>query len=149
MNLYEQFHTDKKLEKEGILLQYGENSKGQPVCLRIARAGGANERFSKRLDVASKPYRRQIQTETIDTGTVTRMMRQVYAETVVLDWENVELAVKDADGNPTGEFTPAEYSVANCLQLFDDLPDLWLDVQDQAGRAALYRATVREADAGN
>lgn len=151
MSLYSQFKTDTKLEKDGILLEYGENSKGKPICIRIARAGGSNERFNKRLEAASKPYRRQIQTETIATETIAKMIRQVYAETVVLGWENVELIVKDNDGNPVEpeQYEERMFTVPNCLELFNDLPDLFLDIQEQAQRAALFRTEIREADAGN
>lgn len=139
MSLYRQFKTNPNLERDGVLLEYGNNSKGNPICIRIARAGGSNERFNKRLEAAVKPYRRQIQTETIQTEQVTKLIRRVYAETVVLGWENVE----DADGNAL------EFSVDNCMKLFDDLPDLYTDIQEQAQRAALFRAEILEADAGN
>jgi hypothetical protein len=33
--------------------------------------------------------------------------------------------------------------------LFNDLPDLFEDVQEQAQKAALFRADIREADAKN
>lgn len=139
MSLYKQFTTDNKLEREGILLEYGVASNGQPITIRIARAGGSNAQYQKRMEVLVKPYRRQIQTETIDSKQVEKLIRQVYAETVVLGWENVE----DAEGNPL------TFSKENCLKLFDDLPDLFLDIQEQAQRAALYRAEIREAASGN
>lgn len=137
--LYSQFTTDTKLERDGILLEYGTASNGQPITIRIARAGGANAQYLKRMEALVKPYRRQIQTETIDPKVVDKLVRQVYAETVVLGWENVE----SRDGQPL------PYSRDNCLKLFDDLPDLFLDIQEQAQRAALFRTELREADAGN
>lgn len=155
-SLYKQFQSDPKLEKEGILLEYGINDRvlaalladgmakeeaetKAAICIRIARAGGANVQFSKRMEIVVKPYRRQIQTETIETKQVEKLVRQVYAETVVLGWENVD--------DKTGK--PLEFTVVNCVQVFNDLPDLFLDLQEQAQRAALFRAEVREADAGN
>lgn len=137
--LYAQFTTDAKLEKEGILLEYGTASNGKPIAIRIARAGGANAQYLKRMEALVKPYRRQIQTETIDSKQVDKLIRQVYAETVVLGWENVE----GKDGQPL------QFTRENCLQLFEDLPDLFADIQEQAQRAALFRAEIREADAGN
>ena len=149
MNLYQQFKTSGNLEREGILLEYGNNSQGVPICSRIARAGGSNERFNKRLEAIVKPYRRQIQTETIATEQVTKLMRRVYAETVVLGWENVELMDKNPDGSPAGTYSPREFSVDACLELFEDLPDLYSDIVEQAQRAALFRDVIREADSGN
>lgn len=156
MSLYRQFKSDTNLEKEGILLQYGfservkaaliaegmseQDAEGKAVtAIRIARAGGANAQFQKRMEIVVKPYKRQIQTDTIETKQVEKLVRQVYAETVVLGWENVD----DADGNEM------KFTVDNCVKLFNDLPDLFLDLQEQAQRAALFRADIQEADAGN
>lgn len=139
MSLYKQFKTDGSLEKEGILLEYGTNSKGDPICIRIARAGGANAQYAKRMEARVKPYRRQIQNETMENALIERILKEVYAETVVIGWEGVE----DEKGKPI------EYSVENCVKLFDDLPDLFRDIQEQSQRAALFRAEVREADAKN
>src|SRR5262245_48481461 len=139
MSLYKQFKTDSSLEKAGILLQYGKNSKGADICIRIARASMANEPYAKRMEAKVKPFRRQIQNETIERALLAGIVREVFAETIVLGWENVE----DADGN-TQPFTKE-----NCLKLFNDLPDLFEDIQEQAQRAALFRADIREADAKN
>lgn len=139
MSLYKQFKADPNLEKDGIVLQYADNSKGEPIEFRIARAGGGNAAFTKRLEVLTKPYRRQIQTETIERAQVDKLIRQAYAETVVLGWKNVE----DEAGNPL------PFTVENCVKLFTDLPDLFADIQEQAQKAVLFRAELREADAGN
>jgi len=139
MSLYSQFQTDGSLEKEGILLEYGTTDDGKPIAIRIARAGGANRAYEKRMEAEVKPYRRQIQNETIENAVVQRMLRKVYAETIVLGWENVQ----DPDGNDI------PFTVENCIKLFEDLPDLFRDIQEQSQRVALFRAEVREADAKN
>lgn len=139
MSLYKQFQTDNALEKDGILLQYGTNSKGNPICIRIARAGGANHQYVKRMEAKVKPYRRQIQNETIEKALLENIVKDVFAECVVLGWENVE--------DETGKELP--FTKDNCIKLFTDLPDLFLDVQEQAQRAALFRQEIRENDAKN
>lgn len=139
MSLYKQFKTDTSLEKTGILLQYGENSKGQPICIRVARAGGANDAYIKRMEAKVKPVKRQIQNETIERAALLSILREVFAETVVLGWENVE--------DENGKALP--FTKENCVKLFTDLPDLFDDLQEQSQRAALFRAEVREADAKN
>jgi hypothetical protein len=149
MSLYKQFKTDNALEKDGILLEYGENSRGKPICIRVARAGGANNAYVKRMEARVKPYRRQIQNETMELAMVERIVKEVYAETVILGWENVEFPVLDAQGNPTDEFEELPYTTKNCIRLFNDLPDLFNDIQEQAQRAVLFRAEVREVDKKN
>jgi hypothetical protein len=139
MSLYKTFQTDTSLEKEGIILDYGKNSAGKTIAIRIARAGGSNVAYSRRMESKAKPFRRQIQNETIERALLTDIVQEVFAETVVLGWENVE----DAQGKPL------PFSKENCIKLFADLPDLWEDVQEQAQRAALFRVQVREDDAKN
>lgn len=139
MSLYKKFETDRSLEKTGITLDYGPNSKGNTVEIRIARAGGANDQYLKRLEAKAKPHRRAIQHETVEREQLNQIVREVYAETVVLGWTNVE----DRDGNEMA------FTRENVLKLFTDLPDLYTDIQEQAQSAALFRISVREADAKN
>lgn len=139
MSLYKQFKTDKNVEKEGIVLNYGKNSKGEDIEIRIARAGGANVQYAKLLEVKTKPYRRQIQNETLDNEVAEKITKEVYAKAVVMGWTGVE----DENGKPL------EFSSENCIKLFDDLPDLWMDIQQQSTKAALFRADILEQDAKN
>lgn len=139
MSLYKQFKTDKNVEKEGIVLNYGKNSKGADIEIRIARAGGANVQYAKLLEVKTKPYRRQIQNETLDNDVAEKITKEVYAKAVVMGWTGVE----DENGKPL------EFSSENCIKLFDDLPDLWMDIQQQSTKAALFRADILEQDAKN
>ncbi len=139
MSLYKQFTTDPELEKKGVLLEYGETEDGKPVTFRIARAGGANKAFEKLMDAETKPIRRQLQNETADNKQLLRILRKVFATTVVLGWENVQ--------DPDGKDIP--FSVANCIKVFEDLPDLFIEIQEQARRAALFRASILEADTKN
>ncbi len=139
MSLYKQFKTDKNVEKEGIVLNYGKNSKGADIEIRIARAGGANVQYAKLLEVKTKPYRRQIQNETLDNDVAEKITKEVYAKAVVLGWSGVE----DENGKEL------EFSFENCMKLFDDLPDLWTDIQQQSTKAALFRADILEQDAKN
>lgn len=139
MSLYKQFKTDNDLEKTGILLEYGTNSAGEPITIRVARAGGGNNQYSKKMELKVKPYRRQIQNETMERALIDRILKEVYAETVVLGWENVE----DESGKPMA------FTTENCIKLFNDLPDLFQDLQEQSQRAALFRADVLEVEAKN
>lgn len=139
MSLYKQFKTDKNVEKEGIVLNYGKNSKGADIEIRIARAGGANVQYAKLLEAKTKPYRRQIQNETLDNDVAEKITKEVYAKAVVLGWTGVE----DENGKEL------EFSFENCMKLFDDLPDLWTDIQQQSTKAALFRADILEQDAKN
>lgn len=139
MNLFQQFATDPELETKGIYLEYGNNSKKLPIRIRIARAGGSNKAFAKELEIETRPYRRQIQNETIDMEVLEEIMRKVVAKTIVLGWENVE--------DEYGEDFP--FSQANCIDLFTKLPDMYADIRAQAEKASLFRKEMLENDGKN
>ena len=147
MSLFKQFETDRNLEKSGIVVDYGPNKdlpaneQGEhpSIQFRIARAGGANDAYTKRLEVLAKKHRRAIQNEMIETSVLVDMTRQAFIDTVLLGWDNVT----DRESNPL------PFSRENALTLFKQLPDLFNDLQEQANKAALFRVEVREADAKN
>lgn len=162
MSLFSQFKTSPDLEVKGILFDYGVNARVRAkllaegatpqqateraaVTFRVARAGGANTKFQRVLERKLKPYRRQIQAETMENELAERLLREAYAETVIIGWENVD--GEDGVVGRSGESLP--YTVQHCFELMTALPDLFKDLQAQAGSMALYRAEVLEADAKN
>lgn len=139
MSLYKQFKTDESLEKEGVWIEYGETDKGDPIRIKIARAGGQNKAFAKVLERRTRPHRRALQNGTMDPQLAEDIFRETFAETVVLDWENVD--------GPDGELM--EFNKDNILQVFRDLPDLYADLKQQASSAAIFREEIRQEDLGN
>jgi hypothetical protein len=137
--IYAQYKTDATVEKEGVLYEVGTGPNGEPVYVRLARAGGGNVAFAKLLEAKLKPHKRAIQNDALDREVADRIMREVYASTVILGWENVT----DENGSPLA------FTKENVLKVLTDLPDLWTDIKEQSQRAALYREMEREADAGN
>lgn len=137
--LYQAFETNKDLESSGIELDYGKNSKGEPIRIKIARAGGANKRFAKVLDRLLRPYKRQLANDQLSDDVAKEVMIQAYADSVVLGWEGVE----DRQGNPM------DFTRENVVKLFTDLPELFLDVQQQSQKAALFLVDILEGEQGN
>jgi hypothetical protein len=134
--LYDSFATSSEAETKGVVLEYPDCGGAE---IRIARAGGANMRYIKALERASKKHRAQIKNDTLGHELNVRITQEVFAETVVLGWENVT--------DRAGE--PIPFSKANCLQLFKDLPALWEDIAEQANTLALFREQIREEQAKN
>ena len=139
MNLFKQFATDPQAEKDGIRFEIGVNSQGETIAFQIARAGGQNVRFAKSMESKTKPYKTQIQTGTIDPETAARLMREVFAESVVIGWEGVE----DEGGKLL------QYSPEAAATLFEQLPELYALLQEQAQNVALYRKEVLDNVAKN
>jgi len=134
MSLYKKFKTSETHEQDGIWLDYGESG-----AIKIARAGGANVRYVKRIEKLQKKYKRQIQLDIMDDADNVKIMREAYADTVVLDWKGVT--------NEDDE--PMEFNKQNCIKLFTDLPDLFLDVVTQATNVALFKEHLDEETAKN
>lgn len=135
--LFQLYATDTQVEKEGVWVPVGKDG-DKVIRFRLARAGGGNTKYLKLLELKTKPYRRQLQHDLVDIKTSDEIMMEVFAETVVVDWENV---LEDGIQVP--------YSKEKCLAYFKELPDLFNDVREQASKAAYYRAEVMEAEAKN
>lgn len=133
MNLYDMFKTDEKHESNGIELDYGD------CQIRIARAGGSNKKYGDLLSKRLKPYRRQMDTGTMDNTVAEKILAEVYAETVIIGWTNV----KDREGNVM------KFTKENCVKLLLDLPELFRDIQEQASKVANFREAEIEEDTKN
>ncbi len=130
-SLYEIFQTDPKLEKDGIELAYG------PAVFVIARAGGANEKFKRCMERKLRPYRSQINMNTMDDDVANRLLAEAYAESVILGWEGVT----DREG------ITIEFTQEACVQLMVELPDLFSDLQTESQRVSNYNMEIRKVDA--
>lgn len=137
---YALFETDKSVEKGGVRIDYGA------FWFQIARAGGGNERFSKQLRQLLQPYRRAIETETMDGKVMDRIMVDTFIDTCLLAWGSEE----HGDGKLAGrEGEVLEFTKENAKRLFEDLPDLLTDLVRQSNKVALFRKTILDADLGN
>lgn len=139
MNLFKTFKTNATLETDGIWLEYGQNSKGEPIRIRISRAGGSNVRFAKVMERITRPHKKALELGVLDNSVAQRLFQEGYAEAVVLDWTGVE------DENDQ----PLPFSREAVVKLFQDLPELFRDIKEQADNSQLFREHVRSSDLGN
>lgn len=152
--MYKQFKTDTALEAKGVIIDYGN------FRVTLARAGGGNKRFARLLEAKTKPYRRAIQTETMDDDRAQELLCEVYAEAVILKWEakvdgkwqvGIEPPPPKApsEGQKSGGKKLLPFNTANVVSTLKNLPELFRDLQEQANKVAIYRENVLEDDAGN
>lgn len=139
MSLARKFKTDQKCEIEGICLDYGD---GQRIW--VARAGGSNQAFQREAQKVFRKYRRQLVLNVLPDEVQQRIAREVYARTVVLRWEGV---TEEDCGGEGREEVPCTFE--NVCRLFENLPDLFADVQSQAQNAQFFLEQIREDDAKN
>lgn len=137
--LYNQFGTNKTLEKEGVWLEYGQTPDGKPVRIKVARAGGQNLAYQKQMEKATRPHKKALQTGTLDNAVAEKLFREVYADSVIVGWENIT----DADGKPL------VFSRENVVKVMEDLPDLFADIREAAANMSIFRDEERKADLGN
>ena len=133
-SIFSMFATSSDLEKEGVWLDYGNGAQ-----IKLARAGGANEKFRQALTARMKPHRRLLDADQMPEALASQIMQEVYARTVVLDWRGV----KDLNG------TDLPYSYENVIKAFEAFPDFYQDIVTQAQKLSLYRRAEEEQAAGN
>lgn len=94
--------TDTKLADEGAWVDLDPTTR-----IKVARYGNRN--FRDRLRALMKPYNRMIENGTMDDTKADELLVQAISETVVLDWEGLEM---------NGE--PVTYSAAKAKELLLD-----------------------------
>lgn len=134
MSFYKKFKASERHETGGVWLDYGDSGK-----ILVARAGGGNRKYIREIEKLSRKYRRQLQLDMLPEPTARKLFIEIFARSIVLGWEGVT--------NEAGE--PMACTPENVVKLFTDLPDLFRDVQEQAGNLALFREEIDEEDAKN
>lgn len=143
-SIYKTFGTDKKLESDGITVEYDD------LRFVVARAGGGNARFRKVFQKKAKPYRYKIDNDLLSEDIAQKLLAEAYAETIILrcdtkgpdgKWQEGKLPLKDG--------TIAEATPERLTQLFLDLPVLFSDVQSMANNVSNFRKVEEEEDEKN
>lgn len=146
VSLTKQFKTNQSKEVSGVTIDYGTNEDGSTIQFILSRMSRSNTAYTKCLELATRPYRRQIEMKTLDDATATKVFIDVFVKTILKGWNNVLLS--DVTGNPDDEgFAP--FNESNAIQLMNRLPDLYDDLQEQAKSAQLFKDESLEIEAKN
>lgn len=147
MSLRKTFKTDKNAEVEGVWLEVSMNDhNGKPIRIKLSRMSSTNKRYTKGLNAVTKPHQSAIQNDALDNDLARKMLQEVFADTVILDWEN--LPKSDLTGVET-DTDELEFNRENVLALFAEMPDLYDDWESRAQKASAFRETERETTAKN
>lgn len=136
-SVYDYFKTDSIRETKGLEVDYGEAG-----TFIIARAGGANKAFTKKIEQLMRPYRRFMRggdVSKVPEGVLEDIMRQAFIENILLGWNGVF--------GPDGEEIP--FSAQSAEKLFKDLPELLQDLQTVASDHTAFLQAEVEDDAKN
>lgn len=148
MGMWDAFRSDPKAEQDGIVLDYGT------FRVTVARAGGSNKAYLRLLEMKARPFQRAIQAGAFDHERSGELLREVFASTVVKDWETRFPGKQEGEydwqrGIEASDGALLPVTRENILATFVALPDLFADIVDQAGKGVLYRAALREEAAKN
>jgi hypothetical protein len=147
MSLRKTFKTDRTAEVEGVWLEVAVNDhNGKPIRIRISRMSASNKRYTKELNKVTKPHQSAIQNDALDNDLARKMLQEVFADTVLLDWDN--LPKSELTGNEADEEL-LEFNRENALALFAELPDLYDDWESRAQKSAAFREQERETAGKN
>lgn len=144
MGMYDVFETDENLETSGIWVDYGD------FRIKIASAGQGNKKYIRYAEKALKPIRKAMQAGAVSNERSNTIMADIYAKTIILGWETsvdgkmvngIEPREKGADLLPVNENTIQE--------TFLNLPNLFIDIQEQANSMSNFRKEELEEEAGN
>ncbi len=141
MSLYKQFATNTEKEIEGIEVQMteAENDDGSIPTFVVSRMGKSNKRYSKALEAATRPYRRQIELGTMNNDKAEEIFLGVFVDTVLKGWKNV----RDESG------ADMPFTKQTATKLFKDLPEVYERLQEEAKLSANFREASLEEEAKN
>ena len=142
-DLYSMFGTAPGLESEGIWIVYGADKDKDP-SFKVARSGGENRKYQTTLVNRARPYQRVLNVQSKDPDDATLKLiegftKDAFIEACLKDWRNV----KDKAGKPLS------FSKENAYILFQELPELFRDLQEQANSIANFRQDQVDAAVKN
>jgi hypothetical protein len=149
-NLFKKFATDKKAEAEGLLYEVPGLFR-----VRLARVGGENKKFLKKMNELMKPYRK-LAKEDLPEATSKKINLEVYCSTVILPrtWQTWVKDESEAGGSwvdgiegSDGQIVPA--TTENYIKILGELSDLLMVLISEAADANLFRKEALEAEVIN
>ena len=143
--MYNLYATDKELEKGGVWYEPTPDFR-----VKLRRAGGGNKKYSVMLERLTKPYRRAIQADAMDSTIADSIVIKAFASAVVASWEVKENGEwVQGIANPQDPEQIMEFSAENVISVFEQFNDLFLDVKNMAESTSAFREVEREESLGN
>ena len=137
MSLKSKFGTVKNAETEGAWVDVMQNEDGSMCRVKLRRSGRRNKDYTKAFDKHTKPYRRIL--DNLDPEIDAKVMRAVIVDSIVTEWENVQLE----------EGVNLPFNTANVENVLSELPDLQDFILRKAGEIETFQDQALEAEAKN
>ena len=137
---FDMFETDESLEREGIVVDYGQ------FWFRVGRLDVPGTPFAAFMTEKMRPYTRAIQLGQMDDKIAEDILREGYARYLTLGWGST----KHGDGKMVGRDEAAiDFSPENVADLYKQLPRIFQDLLEQSKDFTKFRKAKVEVDAGN
>lgn len=111
MSIFKAFETDPALVERGFWADFGEDG-GEWL---LAFAGVSNKPYQILFEKKMRPYRVVSDDNAPMSDRARKVMQDVWAEIIVLDWKNVK----------GDDEQPIEFSKENVLMVWDRAPAMW------------------------
>lgn len=137
MGLYQTFQTNREAETSGRWFELVGvvNADKTVPKFRMRRMGSTNPEYQAAIERVASEMKQAVELDTLTEDIAGPIMRQVFVDTVLVGWENVE----GKDGNKI------QFSPEAAFTLFEDLPDLYLVLVAEAKKLSNWRAKEVEA----
>lgn len=145
MSLHDQFKTNSDKELNGVPVQFAPNKDKTVPTFILSRMGKMNKGYTKALEKATRPYRRQIELKTMDPDVAEAVFMIVFIQTILRGWENVQLPKLSSPK----EMEVLEFNEENAKRLLIELPDLYEDLQAESVNVSNFHDDVLEDEAKN
>jgi hypothetical protein len=147
MSLYDR-KTDPALENDGVRFEHME-TRTEGFAYTVKRAHSGNKKYSRAMQNALKPYRRQMDADEADDALIRGPLVAVYCDLMLTRWETCQDGVwaEGIENEEGGELLPANRD--NLYKMLMDLPEIFDQIREDSTKAAFYRVTHREEDAKN
>ncbi len=126
-------------EQGGVWVEYArvnEAGKIDTYRVKLSRAGTMNAQFQKVGSDLTKKFRKSgTEVENIDLETQRKITSEIYARTIVKDWNADDFGVS--------------FSVEECIDTFSADNDFLDFCISEAGKASVFRKEVVQAETGN
>jgi hypothetical protein len=133
VSIEQMFATDDRAARDGVWLDYGK------FRILVRYAGEGNEAYLKAMATIHRKHKKAIQYGALANDLARKLLMQVVADTVVVDWDGEIEA-----GKPAPPCTPEAV-----LAYFQRFPMFYLDVHEQAQNFGLFRKELLEEESKN